>query len=96
MKRWIKFGCVVALVIAMAVVGLAAWVRFVHYPPAHARTCLVEFTETADRALALDIPNGMYESVISSAEHIERFYPVGTVLKENHPFAAEYTARREE
>ena len=99
MKTWMKILLGTVAVVAflvVALVGLAAWVRLVYFPPVHARAILDTVSNLTERAVLQEIPQGFYKDAVFAGEYIQRYYPVGVILKADHPFAPEYTAKREE
>ncbi len=67
---------------------------FERFPQRHAESCLIEITEIADRAVNHEIPEGLFGDAISRAEYIDSYYPVGAVVREDHPFAERYSEER--
>jgi len=86
----LAIGVVLLLVTILVYVALAAQ----RFPEIHARSCLVTITDLADRTIQERIPHGRYSEAIDAAEYIRWYYPAGSVLPEDHPFAEEYEAER--
>jgi len=80
-------GCVVLAVL---------WTAWRQFPERHARACLETVRELADRTLNTSIPQRDCIDAVENAEYIQRYYPVGAVLPETHPFAITYRTEREE
>jgi len=88
----------ILLTIAIAFIACCVWggawaVR--KAPELHARDCLHTITELADDTIRLTIPQHRYHEAIDAAVYIKSYYPPGTVLPEDHPFAREYEAERQ-
>jgi hypothetical protein len=99
MKKWMKVTFVAVAVVALLVVallGFAVWMRFVYFPPVQARAILNDVSNLTERTVLQEIPQGLYKDAIFAGEYIQRYYPVGVILKADHPFAPEYKARREQ
>lgn len=79
--------------VTYCVLGIVGAIRT--FPERHARSCLITITQLADRTIDEAIPRGKYSDAIDAAEYIKRYYPVGWVLPEDHPFAEEYEAERQ-
>lgn len=86
---------VILALVAIAIVALlcSAWWRW--FQEDHARACLEHMTQLADVAVNDTIPRGEFTEAIEVAEHIESFYPVGTMLQDTHRFASTYTSERQ-
>ena len=83
-------------VVAVAVAAAAGAVRYAHRKVCenHARSCLVTVENVADRAIQDLRAKQPFGVAIDSAEYILYYYPVGSVLSADHPFASEYEAGR--
>ena len=88
---------VAAVIAALGLLLAGAWgYRFatVTFPQIHAESCLQTLRHVADEAVRDLIPSGFYSKAIQRAEYMEGYYPVGAVIRSDHPFASEYTRLR--
>ena len=82
-------------VIAAGTLAFAIYV-WRSFPAAHANAILRDVTNLTERVVSSHIPEQEYGEAVFAGEYIQRYYPVGVVLKADHPFAHEYRAKREE
>ncbi len=93
----LRFGLRTLLIVTLVVgVFLAVSTWLVHKAEeSHARSCLITISELADDTIHISIPKKDYRKAIEAAAYITLYYPPGTLLPQDHPFAREYEVKRQ-
>lgn len=95
MKRLHKCLVVVSVGVVLSALGYYGVTKAIEAgQEGHAKSSLVAIIEVADRTVDVTVPEGRYTEAIDAAYFVATYYPLGTVLPEDHPFAAEYSRER--